>query len=638
MVKKSGKVSLIDDWNEFSAIGLCHFGINGEILSINGPAFACLKLNESVLNIDDLPGKNITELISEYKLLFDAVKKNSIIRDFELHVTFKDGTRKWLLHDCARGRGGKSDTGIQVIFRDISDYKKIQMNLNKSEKYLSSIIDTIQDIVYRIDTEGLVTFISDSIRQYGYIPEELIGKSITEIIHPDDREKAKYKIDERRSGERKTREFEIRLLTKNKQEVKFEFKESAIPAVPSFEISAEGLYETDEEGRKKYVGTQGVARDISIRKSIEIDKLMLEEKCSTVLQTLLDGYYEIAINGTVLFMNNALAEMLGYNSDEITGMNFNDFVPADSEKKHEKFTDWIINSGKINLIKSWDIRTKSGRIKNFEGSVSQIKERNGNLIGLRGILRDITNKTKIEQDLLRARKLEAIGILAGGIAHDYNNALTAIIGNISLAKMEVGNSNPDLIEILNDAETASLKAKDLTQRLSGFAKGGRPVKKNISLIPILKESAENVIYGYNGKYELKQGDDIWDVDADEIQIGQVFDHIIKNAREAMPDGGIIFINIENVLVDKEKSHHEISLQPGKYVMVSVKDNGCGIESEDIYKIFDPYYTTKDMSSGMGLAISYAIIKRHRGYIDVRIIMGEGVEFLIYFPALIEKAV
>ncbi len=638
MVNKTVRDLVIDDWIEFSAIGLCHFGVNGEILSINGPAFRCLNLDKTFKSIDELLGQNITELIADYKFLFDLIKDKSIIRDFELQLIFKDGTQKWLLHDCVRGHGGEYDTAIHVIFRDISDYKNIQMNLCQSEKYLCSIIDTIQDIVYRIDTEGLVTFISDSIRQYGYEPDELVGKNITEIIHPEDREKAKFKIDERRSGDRRTREFEIRLLTKNKNEIKFEFKESAITSIPSFEISAEGLYDIDQDGRKKYIGTQGVARDISKRKSVEYAKLMLEEKCSTVLQTLYDGYYEITIDGTILFVNNALAQMLGYNSADIIGKNFINFFPSGSEKEYECITSGIEKIENNHINKLWSLITSSGRIKNFEGSISQIKDSSNHLIGLRGILRDITNKTKIEQELLRARKLEAIGILAGGIAHDYNNALTAIIGNISLAKMEAGENNPDLIEILNDAETASLKAKDLTQRLSGFAKGGRPIKKIISIIPVLKESAENAIYGYAGNYILKQADDIWNVDGDEIQIGQVFDHILKNAREAMPDGGTIFLNIENVVVDIEKSHHEITLQPGKYVLVTVKDSGCGIESEDIYKIFDPYFTTKDMSSGMGLAISYAIIKRHRGYIDVKVIMGEGAEFLIYFPAVFEKAV
>ena len=233
--------------------------------------------------------------------------------------------------------------------------------------------------------------------------------------------------------------------------------------------------------------------------------------------------------------------------------------------------------------------------------------------------------------MLRARKLEAIGIFAGGIAHDYNNALTAIIGNISLAKMEIGSDNESMLEILNDAEKASHRVKELTRQLSTFSKGGKPVKNRTSVLGILQKVAHEIIPGSKCKYTLDADEHLSQVDIDEFQIGHALENIIFNAVEAMPEGGTVKLKLENVIVEEIKSHHEISLLPGKYIRISVKDSGNGISDTEIYSIFDPYYSTKPMASGMGLAVSYAVIKRHNGYIDVKSEAGEGAEFIVYIP-------
>ncbi|MCP4130693.1 MAG: hypothetical protein GY754_06895 [bacterium] len=250
------------------------------------------------------------------------------------------------------------------------------------------------------------------------------------------------------------------------------------------------------------------------------------------------------------------------------------------------------------------------------------------------LLRDITENVKLKQDLQLARNLEAIGFLAGGIAHDYNNALTAVIGNISLAKMDIDPGNASLLEILSDAETASFRIRKLTQQLAAFAKGGRPVKKPVLMGGILKNITDLLFRSYAGVCSLDIEEGLGKIEIDEKQVSYALEHIINNAKETKPDGdGEIWIQAKNVSVVEEETHHEMELRAGDYVLISIRDEGNGIAAEDKYAIFEPYYTTKEGYIGMGLAISYAIIKRHHGYIDVESETGKGATFLLYFPVI-----
>lgn len=356
-----------------------------------------------------------------------------------------------------------------------------------------------------------------------------------------------------------------------------------------------------------------------------------DEKWRAIVDSLEDGYYETDTEGNFIVFNNAMCRISEYNQDDITGMNFKQcFTPEDALEVFKKYHEVYVTGVPARIINFTAI-TKSGRKKKIEGSITLIKDHDGTIRGFRGIIRDITEKNKMEMEILRARKLEAIGILAGGIAHDYNNVLTAIMGNISLAKMEVKSDNTNLMEVLNDAEVASLKAVDLTRRLSTFARGGKPERKVIDYSESLQSVVESVLANYAGTYELAIKDALWQVEVDEFQIGQVISYILRNAMEAMERPGMIRIIAENAVVEKEASHHEISLQPGNYVRISIHDEGSGIPADSIQSIFDPYFTTKEMASGLGLATSYAIIKRHHGYIDVQSIEGKGSTFFVYLP-------
>ena len=241
---------------------------------------------------------------------------------------------------------------------------------------------------------------------------------------------------------------------------------------------------------------------------------------------------------------------------------------------------------------------------------------------------EMKERTKAEDELIKARRLESIGLLAGGIAHDFNNLLTAIVGNISLAKMTVPPESKVFGRLI-EAEKASMRARDLTQQLLTFAKGGAPIKKTVSIAELLIDSASFALSGSNVKCSFDLPSDLWPADIDEGQISQVINNLIINADHAMTGGGLISVRAENLVIGDVDS---MPLNAGNYIKISVEDHGSGIPEDLLPKIFDPYFTTKPKGTGLGLTTCYSIIKRHDGLITAESQLDKGSTFYIYLPA------
>lgn len=240
-------------------------------------------------------------------------------------------------------------------------------------------------------------------------------------------------------------------------------------------------------------------------------------------------------------------------------------------------------------------------------------------------------KQEATDQVIRMQKLESVGVLAGGIAHDFNNILTAIQGNIELAGFQADKKNVELISLLSDSKEATKRAAKITQQLLTFSKGGNPVKEITSLTKLITESTEFALHGSAISCDYSFQDDLWMVDVDSGQIGQVIQNIIINAKHAMPEGGKIHICCDNV--DDTASESLLSTNEGDYVRITIQDSGVGIPQEITDKIFDPYFTTKHKGSGLGLAICHSIISKHSGYITVQSIPDKGTLFTIYLPAV-----
>jgi CheY-like chemotaxis protein len=233
----------------------------------------------------------------------------------------------------------------------------------------------------------------------------------------------------------------------------------------------------------------------------------------------------------------------------------------------------------------------------------------------------------MEAELVKVQKLESLGVLAGGIAHDFNNILTAILGNISLAKMH-RRSPEKAAARLTEAEKACLQAQGLTQQLLTFSKGGAPIKETVNIVQLTQDSCNFAVRGSNVRCELAMPDDLAAVDVDQGQIGQVINNLVINAVHAMPQGGVIQVEAENVRVT---SHQGLPLKNGKYAKIVVRDHGVGIPESILRRIFDPYFTTKHKGSGLGLATSFSIIQNHDGLITVESEVGVGTTFHVYLP-------
>jgi nitrogen-specific signal transduction histidine kinase/CheY-like chemotaxis protein len=254
------------------------------------------------------------------------------------------------------------------------------------------------------------------------------------------------------------------------------------------------------------------------------------------------------------------------------------------------------------------------------------------IIGAVLVFRDVTEKRKIENELLKARNIESLGILAGGIAHDFNNILVGILGNVSLAKRKLQKEDKEKIaERLTGVENAALRAKDLAYQLLTFSKGGAPLLKTMYIHKLIMDSTKFTLSGSSIVCDFFFPDDLWPVDIDRGQLSQVIHNLIINAKWAMPEGGKIEARVENIILDR-KSVITGLLPDGKYIRISIKDEGVGIPAEHLHRIFDPYFTTKGKGSGLGLATAYSIIKRHGGLIIAESVTGKGTTFHIYLQA------
>jgi signal transduction histidine kinase/ActR/RegA family two-component response regulator len=245
-------------------------------------------------------------------------------------------------------------------------------------------------------------------------------------------------------------------------------------------------------------------------------------------------------------------------------------------------------------------------------------------------------KRKRDEEQLKANKLESLGILAGGLAHDLNNSLTAVLGNISLAR-QIASPQGNLHRKLAEAEMACLQARDVTQQLLTFSKGGVPVKKPVHIDRLLADWVNFATSGTNVHCDFQIQDDLWPVEIDEGQINRVVNNLAINAQQAMPEGGTITVHASNVHLGHKRerttaAEQSLPLPHGRYVKIDVVDRGTGIPESQIMKIFDPYFTTKQKGSGLGLSIAYSITKGHNGHLAVESYLGKGATFSIYLPA------
>jgi PAS domain S-box-containing protein len=374
------------------------------------------------------------------------------------------------------------------------------------------------------------------------------------------------------------------------------------------------------------IGKEGIIllsiEDVTERKRLEGLLEESEERFRRLFETANDGILLLEKSELkIRFANPAITEMLGYSNGELIGKGFKDIGCADNIGNFQEVMQALNKDGIIHY-KDASIQKKTGQV--FDTDIYMVDK--ARLIQCN--IRDITESKKLSEDLSTAQKLEAVGILAGGIAHDFNNILTAIIGNISMAKMHA-RPEDKISYLLSEAEKASIRAQTLARQLLTFAKGGTPVKETASIKDILKSSSSFMLLGSKCDCEFSIADDLWLAEVDVGQINQVINNLIINANQAMTEGGIIQVAAENLIIE---NRHGLPVKAGKYIKITIKDQGVGIAKDHLLKLFNPYFTTKQKGSGLGLATTYSIIQKHDGHITVESQLGVGTTFHVYFPA------
>jgi PAS domain S-box-containing protein len=346
-----------------------------------------------------------------------------------------------------------------------------------------------------------------------------------------------------------------------------------------------------------------------------------ETTSSALLQANPDILFVFDECGKILDYRSASTGMLYAKPEEFLGKNVSEVVPPALAEKTLAAIGRI-NSGEKQQHYEYQLEI-GGSMRSYESRLLPLGGRK-----TLAIVRDITDRKSMEEETIRTQKLESIGLFAGGIAHDFNNILTAIMGNISLARMAPGLAD-EFSAYLGNAEDAVDRASALTSQLLAFAKGGAPVRSGILIAPVVRETAAFALSGSVCALKVEVEDEDAVAMADKGQICQVINNIVLNACQAMPKGGTVALKLGKAAV---RGGNLLSLFPGEYVSISISDSGVGIPPENVKRIFDPYFTTKSSGTGLGLSICHSIVKHHGGGIDVQSQIGRGTTFTIYIPA------
>jgi two-component system, cell cycle sensor histidine kinase and response regulator CckA len=388
--------------------------------------------------------------------------------------------------------------------------------------------------------------------------------------------------------------------------------------------------------RGEIISALATTIDITERKRAEEAIRQSEDFIRNILDTVDEGFIVIDRDFRIMSANKAYCNQVGKPCDSIVGLHCYEVSHKSNRPCFEQGEECAVR----NVFETGEPHnalhkhpSDKNAILYVETRAFPIKDNSGAVISVIETVNNITEKYLLEEEQLKTQKLEAIGVLAGGIAHDFNNLLQGVFGYISMAKMEIDQKEKAL-HMLEEAEKALQMSVNLTSQLLTFSKGGKPVKKKVQLRQIIGDSVKFALSGSRSEYSIEIEKALWNVDADEGQIGQVIQNVVLNADQSMPAGGRIKINAKNIHVSRIE--HNSHLAEGLYVEISVRDNGSGIPDQDIPRLFDPYFTTKENGSGLGLATSYSIIKSHDGFIDVRSELGKGSTFFIYLPAIETK--
>jgi len=547
---------------------------------------------------DDLP-----RLVEEFAKIIQNPRVLGLTQSRFLH---RDGTALTLQGVFMNLLDDPVINGILISARDVTKLKEAEHTLRQSRETSRVFMNALGDVALLLDSSGRFLEVNDTTaRLLNRTPGELIGVSYLEVFPEDVAQRRKAYLDQ---------------AVRSREVVRFEDERQGI----WFEHT---LYPMrDERGQVTRIAV--LARDVTARKLAELALRESERLYRLFVKTSPDALLIIDPNAVVLEVSERMIQTMGYDTEEqLLGRSGLEFMPAEDHPKARANILRTIERG-YTVNQEYTLIRKDG--SHFLGEISAVgvKDEHGHAKALVCSVKDVTAQKRITEELLKAQKLESIGILAGGIAHDFNNILTAILANLSMARI-YGELSEETSKMLGDAETAAARAKNLTDQLLTFSTGGLPIKKTANLAKLIVETTRFALSGSNLKCEYQVAPDLWPVDMDEGQMSQVIQNLAINAKQAMPEGGVLRLRAENLVPGKKDNP---PLRRGKTVRVSITDQGTGIPAKHLDKVFDPFFTTKHEGRGLGLAICYSIVKNHGGRIEVDSTIGAGTTFHVTLPA------
>jgi len=602
----------------FNAVGeaiFVHDSVTGEILDVNQrmcEMYGCT-YDEALRN-----GVNILSAGTPPYTETEAFTKiraagAGIPQIFDWYARAKDGRLFWVEVSLRLSRIGDTDRLIAVV-RDINERKKMEEDRNAAIARFETLLNSLDALVYVADMK---TYELLFINRYGrkIWGEEVIGKKCWQALAGQNGPCSfctNNKLVDAEGNPTGTQIGELQDPTSNTW---YECRDQAIPWSDGHLVRME------------------IAINITARKKAEDELAAEREQLAVTLRSIGDGVITTDTKGGVVLLNTVAETMTGWRQQEAQGRPLTevfDTVHEQTRKPCDNPAERVLTSGEhLELANHTLLIARDGKERLIADSAAPIRDRQGHIIGVVLVFRDVTEKHRTEKELLKIKKLESVGVLAGGIAHDFNNILAAILGNINLALYD-DHLEERTRKLLTEAEKASLRATNLTQQLLTFSKGGEPVKETASIAEIIRDSADFVLRGSSVACHYTIPDDLWLVDVDRGQISQVIQNLIINAKHAMPDGGAIQVSCTNT--DSLPPLNFLPPGTNKYIKITISDNGIGIPENMIDKIFDPYFTTKQEGSGLGLAITHSIISKHNGSISVQSKIGVGTTFTLYLPA------
>ena len=541
---------------------------------------------------------------------------NGFVKEKEVKFKRKDGTPFDALFSMQPIEiGGKSLWHAMV--QDISDRKRFEDELRNSRREWEGIFQSIGQPTMILNADHVIAHANKATEKATGRPEkDLIGMKCYQIFHDA-------------GGPPKGCPFERMATSRHLESVEMEIE--ALEG--SFLVSCTPML--DEKGRIEKV--IHIATDITQLKQTEQALRESEEKYRDLVENINDVIYALDSTGTVTYVSPTIEAISGYSPSEIIGKHMTGFVHRDDHASlAERFRELIMEGH----IQAYEYRMidKQGKIR-WVRSSSRLIFQDGKFSGVQGVFTEITHSKKLEEQLRHAQKMEAISTLTGGIAHDYNNLLTIILGNLSMAR-DLTKPHSFMAELLDQVEQASSKAGDLTHRLMTLSTGGHPMKIGGSVRSLLKEIIREVKSPDGIKYVFSIQDDLWLVEYDSKQMHYAISNLLINAMEAMPRGGEITIKAENKVIDDRDKESRAPLNKGKYVEISISDQGKGIPEKHLSRIYDPYFSTKERGvqkgMGLGLTTAYAVVEKHGGHILVNSSTGAGTTVTIYLPAVEEE--